>query len=252
MSNTTPTLAAPVLNMRDRFIRYVEGDGTETAGNTAGTGTEGAAAAQTAATTATTQTATETAGTTQTSAQAPANPWDDPAAARAEIEKLRRENGAERVNAKTQAAEEARNELLQKLGLTKDGEKTPDPDALAKDLTTAREQARQHAVDLAVYKAAAANQANPDALLDSASFLAKVRTLDPNGADFTTQVTDAIKTAVTTNQALKAVRATGASGVELTGGSGEQGQITEAQLARMTPDQIVDAQTKGLLKNLLG
>lgn len=181
-----------------------------------------------------------------------ANVWDDPAAARAEIEKLRRENGAERVNAKTQAAEEARNELLQKLGLTKDGEPKIDPDALAKDLSTAREQARQTAVDLAVYRAAAANRANPDALLDSASFLAKVRTLDPTGADFNTQVTDAIKAAVTANQSLKATQAVGASGVELNGGTGETGQITEAQLARMTPEAIVEAQAKGLLKNLLG
>jgi len=181
-----------------------------------------------------------------------ANVWDDPAAARAEIEKLRRENGAERVNAKTAAAEEARNELLQKLGLTKDGAEKPDPDALAKDLTTAREQARQTAVELAVYRAAAANKANPDALLDSASFLAKVRTLDPNGADFATQVTDAITAAVTANKSLKATPAVGASGVELNGGTGETGQITEAQLARMTPEAIVEAQEKGLLKNLLG
>jgi hypothetical protein len=178
--------------------------------------------------------------------------WDDPTAARAEIEKLRRENGAERVNAKTAAAEEARNELLQKLGLTKDGATAPDPDALAKDLSTAREQARQTAVDLAVYRAAAASKANPDALLDSASFLAKVRTLDPTGADFTTQVTDAITAAVTSNPTLKATQAVGASGVELGGGTGEQGQITEAQLHTMSPDQIVDAQNKGLLRSLLG
>jgi hypothetical protein len=209
--------------------------------------TETTQAAEQTSTEATT-TAAETTATTQ---QTTTNVWDDPAAARAEIEKLRRENGSERINAKQAAAEEARNEILTKLGLVKGDEKA-DPDALAKDLTTAREQARQTAVDLAVYRAAAAAQANPDALLDSASFLAKVRTLDPTGADFATQVTDAIKAAVTGNPNLKAARAAAASGVELGGGTGEQGQITEQQLKTMTPEQIVAAQAKGLLRNLLG
>jgi hypothetical protein len=34
-------------------------------------------------------------------------------------------------------------------------------------------------------------------------------------------------------------------------GSGEQGQVTEEQLARMTAEQIVEAQQKGLLNHLL-
>jgi hypothetical protein len=41
---------------------------------------------------------------------ASANPWDDPKAAQAEIERLRRENGAARTNAKAQAAEDAKKE----------------------------------------------------------------------------------------------------------------------------------------------
>jgi hypothetical protein len=233
------TTTVPIVNMRDRFLRFIEGDGTETPGAPAGGVVEPPAAPVPAP-------------PAPVEPAPAANVWDDPAAARAEIEKLRRENGADRVNAKTAAAEEARTELLQKLGLTKDGADKPDPDALAKDLASARETAKETSIKLAVYRAAAANKANPDALLDSASFLAKVRTLDPTGADFATQVNDAITAAVTSNPILKATQAVGASGVDLGGGTGEQGQITEAQLARMTPDQIVDAQSKGLLRSLLG
>lgn len=208
--------------------------------------TEAAQTAATTDTTATEQQTTEaqTTATVESIAQLPQ--W-----AQDKIAALNRENASTRVNAKQAAADEARNELLQKLGLTKDGADKPDPDALAKDLTTAREQARQTAIDLAVYRSAGANGANPDALLDSASFLAKVRTLDPTGADFTTQVTDAIKTAVAANQTLKAARAAGASGVELGGGTGEQGQLTAAQIARMTPEQIVEADNKGLLRDYM-
>lgn len=208
---------------------------------------QAAATTETAATTEATTTEHAAAATTTAETIEHLPQW-----AQDKIAALNRENASARVNAKAAAAEEARNELLQKLGLTKDGADKPDPDALAKDLAASRDQARQTAVELAVYRAAAANKANPDALLDSASFLAKVRSLDPNGADFATQVTDAITAAVTANPILKATQAVGASGVDLGGGTGEQGQITEAQLHTMTPEQIVDAQSKGLLRSLLG
>lgn len=42
-------------------------------------------------------------------------PWADPDKARREIERLRRERGDERINAKTAAADEARTQLLQQL-----------------------------------------------------------------------------------------------------------------------------------------
>jgi hypothetical protein len=174
--------------------------------------------------------------------------WDDPAAARAEIEKLRKQNGDERINAKQAAAEEARQEILQKLGLVK-GDEKPDADALAKEIATARQEAADRARELAIYKAASAHGADPARLLDSNSFMTSVKGLDPADGD---AVANAIKAAVTANQSLKAARAAGASGVELSGGTGEQGQITEQQLKTMTPEQIVQAQAKGLLRNLLG
>lgn len=175
--------------------------------------------------------------------------WDDPAAARAEIEKLRKQNGDERVNAKKAAAEEARQELLKKLGLTKDGEEAPDPAKVAADLAAEREARAATARELAIFKAASAAGADPAKLLDSNSFLTSVKGLDPNDGD---AIAAAITAAVSANASLKAARAAGASGIEQTGGTGEQGQITEQQLKTMTPEQIVAAQEKGLLRNLLG
>jgi hypothetical protein len=174
--------------------------------------------------------------------------WDDPAAARAEIEKLRKQNGDERINAKKAAADEARQEILTKLGIVKADEK-PDAAALAQQITAAQQAQADTARQLAIYKAASAAGADPAKLLDSNSFMTSVQGLDPaDGA----AVAAAITAAVTANQSLKAARAAGASGIELSGGSGEQGQITEQQLKTMTPDQIVAAQAKGLLRNLLG
>lgn len=53
-----------------------------------------------------------------------AEPWNDPATAREMIERLRRENGASRTNAKAQAAQEAKTEVLSEiakaLGLAQD------------------------------------------------------------------------------------------------------------------------------------
>lgn len=173
------------------------------------------------------------------------------------IKDARDDAGKARTTAKETAATEARTEMARALakaaGIELPGDK-PDPDKLAADLTASRDEGRQAILQLAVYKAAAAPgiNANPDALLDSLSFQTAVKDLDPKATDFGAKVTEAIKAAVTANPNLKTGRAPGASGVDMTGGSGEPGQITEDQLKTMTPEQIVDAQNKGLLKNLLG
>lgn len=136
-----------------------------------------------------------------------ANPWDDPAAARAEIERLRKENGANRTNAKAQAAEEARSALAQEigkaLGLIKDDEPA-DPVKLTEQLTAAGADARQAKIELAVYRAAQATDADPNALLDSRVFLAKLADVDPSD---TAAVTAAITEAVTANPRLGKVEA---------------------------------------------
>lgn len=212
--------------------------GTEAAGTEQQTGTEGAQGTGQSK-------EQQTTGTTTTET---VNVWDDPAAARAEIEKLRKQNGDERINAKKTAADEARQEILTKLGLVK-GDEKPDLDTITAQLTAAQQERADTARQLAIFKAAAVHGADPAKLLDSNSFMTSVKGLDPTDGD---AVAEAIKAAVTANQSLKAARAAGASGVEISGGTGEQGQITEQQLKTMTPDQIVAAQAKGLLRNLLG
>lgn len=112
------------------------------------------------------------------------NPWDSPDAAKAEIERLRRENGAARTTAKQQAADEARQDLAQTigkaLGLVKD--EVVDPAALTEQVAASQAAAKSAQVELAVFRAAAGTDADAAALLDSRAFLEKVRNLDPSDA----------------------------------------------------------------------
>lgn len=186
---------------------------------------------------------------------APANPWEDPAAAKAEIEKLRRENGAARTNAKAQAAEEARKELAQNigkaLGLVED--EPIDPAKLTEQLTASQAEAKRARVELAVYRAADSAGGDPAALLDSSSFLKSLDSLDPSDAS---AVQAAIAAAVEANPRLGAAPATKApapnpaQGASATGAPA--GQLTEQDLARMTPDEIEAARKAGRLNALLG
>jgi hypothetical protein len=215
------------------------------AAGTEATGTE-AAGTETAATE---TAATETQGTEPAGQEATqAVDWDGkveslPPGAQKLINDLRKADGDERVAKKTLDS------ILKALNPDAPDDAKPDPAVLASQLTTAQQEAADRARELAIYKAASAHGADPAKLLDSNSFMTSVKGLDPADGD---AVADAIKAAVTANQSLKAARAAGASGVELSGGTGEQGQITEQQLKTMTPEQIVEAQAKGLLRNLLG
>ena len=134
--------------------------------------------------------------------KAPVNPWDDPVAAKAEIERLRKENGSDRVNAKAQAATDARNEFAQTIGkalglITND--EPADPAALTAQLTAAGADARQAKIELAVFRAAQATDADPSALLDSRAFLVKLADVDPSD---TAAITAAVTEAVTANPRL--------------------------------------------------
>jgi hypothetical protein len=173
---------------------------------------------------------------------------DLPAWAQKIITETRKEAGDYRTAAKT-AADNAQKELTDKLavalGLKPDA--AADPAALTASLTEAQSKAQSAARELAIFKAAAATGADPSRLLDSNSFMSSVTGLDPaDGA----AVTAAITAAVAANPLLKAVQAAAASGTEL-GGTGEQGQITEQQLAAMSPEEKVAALKAGKLQHLL-
>lgn len=131
------------------------------------------------------------------------NVWDDPTAAKAEIERLRRENGAARTNAKAQAADDARNELAQAigkaLGIVQD-EKI-DPAELTKQLTESQASTKHAQVELAVFKAAGQAGGDPAALLDSQSFLKSLSDVDPSDSQ---AVQAAIARAVEANPRLGA------------------------------------------------
>lgn len=162
-------------------------------------------------------------------------PWDDPEEAKAEIKRLRRENATQRVDPKA-AADAARNELTQSLakalGLVKDDEPA-DPKVLTEQLTAAQKTAADTARDFAIFKAATAAKADPQALLDSLAFRQKVEGIDPSD---TAALEAAIKDAVSTNPRFKTVQAAGASGADFAGGTGE-GAITQARFDAMTPSE---------------
>jgi ribosomal protein L29 len=156
-----------------------------------------------------------------------------------ELTKVRQEAAGYRVakNAETERV----NAILKAAGIKTD---EPDPIEVAAKSVSEAEAAKR---ELAIFRAAAATGADPNRLLDSNSFMSSVTGLDPaDGA----AVTAAITAAVAANPLLKAVQAAAASGTEL-GGTGEQGQITEQQLAAMSPEEINSALKAGKLKHLL-
>ncbi|WP_158852824.1 hypothetical protein [Saccharothrix deserti] len=105
------------------------------------------------------------------------------------------------------------------LGLGKAGE-APTVEQVTEQLTAAQREARERAVDLAVYRSAPTVGADPDALLDSASFRKRVADLDPSAADFADKVAAAITATVQANPRLAtAPAAAPRSGGQITGGS---------------------------------
>lgn len=122
--------------------------------------------------------------------------------------------------------------IAKALGLKKDEQ--VDPAELAKQLDEQRDAARQSAVELAVFRGASKHQGDPDALLDSRGFLAKLADIDPTDAKFASKVDTAIKEAVDSNPKLKTTQAAGSSSADHgAGGSGEQ--------QKRTPKSLTDA-----------
>lgn len=160
------------------------------------------------------------------------DPWDDPATARAEIERLRRENGSERVNAKQAAAAAERERILRLLNPEAEAPTVESLSAQIQEkdqtLTQAQADAAAAKLELAVYKAAPIAKADAAALLDSNSFRAAVADIDPTDTD---AITAAITAATQTNPRLKASQAAAVGGADIAGGAGQSRTYTRAQLA---------------------
>lgn len=167
-----------------------------------------------------------------------------PEAAQAIIRDLRRENGNHRTAKKSAeesaagAGDEARNELIQDIGKalglvdTSDGgDKTPSAEELTSQISSEREAHQATKVELAVYRSASKHEADPDALLDSRSFLEEAAKLDPSSDEFSDKIAEHIKSAVNKNPKLKlAGQAPGRSGGQVNGG-GSVSEGTSDELA---------------------
>ncbi|WP_328426019.1 hypothetical protein [Streptomyces sp. NBC_00443] len=133
--------------------------------------------------------------------------------------------GKARTNAKKQAADEARTEIVQELGkalgLIKDDKDTPpDPAALTAQIEKATAAHRETAVELAVYRGASKYGADPDALTDSRAFLSSIKGLDPSDEGFAKAVNAAIKKAVDDNPKLKVATTPDRTSSDFNGGAG--------------------------------
>lgn len=199
-----------------------------------------------------------------------------PAWAQREFKKLREEAAGNRVKAKdvTDALaqfkaeqEQQRQAMAKALGFAPD--EPPTAEQLAEQLNATRaerdaeqQRARQTAVELAVFRAAAAQQVDGNALLDSRTFVAALDGLDPSAADFGQKVAEAINAAAETNSHYKlqppAPVAPPApeppsipkSGAEFGAPPAGPRQWTEEDVARATPSQLQDAINQGLLETL--
>jgi len=172
-----------------------------------------------------------------------ASPWNDPAKAKAEIERLRRERGDERIEAKRNAAEEAKRDLLNTLtvalGGKPDSEQPPTVESLTQKvgeisterdtIATERDAAKREA---AVLRAAVAAGVNP-ARLDYVEFLLGKRD-DVRGASidddaFGATITAAISDEIAKDPSLKTPGATIGTGGPGFSGTGAAGQMTKSE-----------------------
>lgn len=142
--------------------------------------------------------------------QAPAEPdWKAQLdAAKAETDRLKAEADRWKAQSRQQEARSKANhqqvrglegvvrQIAEKLEIPFDDK--PDPEEVARALEQAQTVARQRTVELAVYTTAAEAGAAASALLDSREFMARTAMLDPDAADFPSQVADLVREAAKT------------------------------------------------------
>ncbi|WP_433426340.1 hypothetical protein ACQP1V_42690 (plasmid) [Microtetraspora malaysiensis] len=135
-------------------------------------------------------------------------------------------------------------QIAKALGLVAEEEKPLDPQQVIEQLTSERDTTakerdsekgrhRQALIELAVHRGSTKAGADPDALLDSRSFLKVVRELDPDDKEFSAAIVEAIQLAVENNPKYRAAAQAGPparSGGEFTGGPGGRDPNTEPSI----------------------
>lgn len=130
-----------------------------------------------------------------------------------EFKSLRKEAADRRGENRQQQEQHAAaiKQLAKAFGIDVGDEETPDVEALTAQiaerdsrLAEATATAQRLQVELAAFKAASRNGANPDALLDSRTFVEAAHKLDPSKDSFGADLDAAIKSALEANPNLKA------------------------------------------------
>lgn len=183
-------------------------------------------------------------------APASSDPATWPAEARAEVERLRRENGDARITAKNNAREEGLQTAVRALasaaGIDLPGSEPATLEqvqAALQTMTTERDSASTATADaqrdrdliLAAWQAGV-HPGKVDYLRFLAGQNDTYRGLDPKGADYGATLSSTVAAIVAADQTLKGPGATTASGASEYGGAGEQA-ITQEQFNAMPIDK---------------
>lgn len=140
--------------------------------------------------------------------------------------------------------------------LDPDAQADDDPHKVAEKAVAERDartaELRSLRLERAAERAGRKAGADVDALLDSRGFLTALGGLDPDSDDFDGELAAAVAKAVEHNPRLKAASQAPTKSVTEPGAATDtNGQLTRADLAGMTPEQITEARRKGRLASLL-
>lgn len=165
--------------------------------------------------------ATETAPTTRRSLESALAALDDDTRSYVlETVKTAR-NEAKNLRDRVKSADDVRAELIATIAKATGIEQAPpDPAALTQQLEAQTSATRQASLELAVYRAAASAGGDPNALLDSVSFVKSLDGLDPSDSD---AVIAKVTAAVAANPALGTAPARRAPGTNPAAGSSANG-----------------------------